>query len=149
MSRAWASASLALFDNVPAVPASRRFAAAHAALGTRHILFLGQAPSRSTESIWFRSCFSEVSMQEQGQRKQFLGHFVNAAHRPKNQILQRAQAGAKWRGVQIRRMLLRNLQSNAFRNRKEFLKACTAYRSFKRVFCLFLLGNGCIRSSGL
>jgi hypothetical protein len=24
-----------------------------------------------------------------------------------------------------------------------------AYRSFKRVFCLFLLGNGCIRSSGL
>jgi hypothetical protein len=41
---AWASASLALLDNVPALPASRRLASAHAALGTRHILILGQAP---------------------------------------------------------------------------------------------------------
>jgi len=43
-SAAWASASLALLDNVPALPASRRLASAHAALGTRHILILGQAP---------------------------------------------------------------------------------------------------------
>ena len=35
---AWASALLALLDNVPALPASRRLASAHAALGTRHIL---------------------------------------------------------------------------------------------------------------
>ena len=43
-SAAWVSASLALLDNVPALPASRRLASAHAALGTRHILILGQAP---------------------------------------------------------------------------------------------------------
>jgi hypothetical protein len=42
---AWASASFALLDNVPALPASRRLASARAALGTRHILILGQAPS--------------------------------------------------------------------------------------------------------
>jgi hypothetical protein len=41
---AWASAALALLDDVPASPASRRLASAHAALGTRHILILGQAP---------------------------------------------------------------------------------------------------------
>jgi addiction module HigA family antidote len=41
---AWASASLVLLDNVPALPASHRLASAHAALGTRHILILGQAP---------------------------------------------------------------------------------------------------------
>src|SRR5512136_841434 len=43
---AWASAVLALLDDVPALPASRRLASAHAALGTRHILILGQAPRR-------------------------------------------------------------------------------------------------------
>ena len=41
---AWASAALALLDDGPASPASRRLASAHAALGTRHILILGQAP---------------------------------------------------------------------------------------------------------
>ena len=39
----WASAALALLDNGTALPASRRFVSAHAALGTRHILILGQA----------------------------------------------------------------------------------------------------------
>ena len=42
---AWASASLALLDNVTALPASRRLASAQAALATRHILILGHAPS--------------------------------------------------------------------------------------------------------
>jgi hypothetical protein len=42
---AWASAALALLDDVPTSPASRRLASAPAALGTRHILILGQAPS--------------------------------------------------------------------------------------------------------
>ena len=42
---AWASAALALLDNAPALPASRRLASAHAALETRHILILRQAPS--------------------------------------------------------------------------------------------------------
>ena len=42
---AWASASLALLDNVTTLPASRRLASAQAALATRHILILGQAPS--------------------------------------------------------------------------------------------------------
>ena len=41
---AWASASLALLDDAPTSPASRRLASAHAALGTRHILILGHAP---------------------------------------------------------------------------------------------------------
>ena len=44
MPRAWASASLALLDNVTALPASRRLASAQAALATRHILILGHAP---------------------------------------------------------------------------------------------------------
>jgi len=44
-SGAWASASLALLDNVTTLPASRRLASAQAALATRHILILGQAPS--------------------------------------------------------------------------------------------------------
>jgi hypothetical protein len=43
---AWASALLALLDDVPASPASRRLACTHAALGTRHILILGQAPGQ-------------------------------------------------------------------------------------------------------
>jgi hypothetical protein len=43
---AWASAALVLLDDVPTSPASRRLASAHAALETRHILILGQAPSR-------------------------------------------------------------------------------------------------------
>jgi hypothetical protein len=42
---AWASASLALLDNVTTLPASRRLASAQAALATRHILILGQTPS--------------------------------------------------------------------------------------------------------
>jgi hypothetical protein len=41
---AWASASLVLLDNVTTLPASRRLASAQAALATRHILILGQAP---------------------------------------------------------------------------------------------------------
>jgi hypothetical protein len=41
---AWASAALALLDDVPTSPASRRLVSAHAASGTRHILILGQAP---------------------------------------------------------------------------------------------------------
>jgi hypothetical protein len=41
---AWASSSLPLLDNGPALPASRRLESAHAALGTRHILILGHAP---------------------------------------------------------------------------------------------------------
>jgi hypothetical protein len=41
---AWASTSLVLLDNVPALPASHRLASVHTALGTRHILILGQAP---------------------------------------------------------------------------------------------------------
>jgi len=48
---AWASASLALLDNVTALPASRRLASAQAALATRHILILGQAPSAFMISI--------------------------------------------------------------------------------------------------
>jgi hypothetical protein len=44
MSRAWASAALALLDDATASPASRCLASARAALGTRHILILGQAP---------------------------------------------------------------------------------------------------------
>jgi transcriptional regulator with GAF, ATPase, and Fis domain len=31
----------------------------------------------------------------------------------------------------------------------KLLRVLEAYRSFKRVFCLFLLGTGCIRSSSL
>jgi len=42
--RAVQSASLALLDDAPTSPASRRLASAHAALGTRHILILGHAP---------------------------------------------------------------------------------------------------------
>ena len=42
---AWASASLALLDNVTTLPVSRRLASAQAALATRHILIPGQAPS--------------------------------------------------------------------------------------------------------
>ncbi len=48
---AWASAVLALLDDVPASPASRRLASAHAALGTRHILILGQAPSKDQSPL--------------------------------------------------------------------------------------------------
>jgi predicted negative regulator of RcsB-dependent stress response len=40
---------LALLDDVTASPASRRLASAHAALGTRHILILGQAPREISE----------------------------------------------------------------------------------------------------
>jgi hypothetical protein len=43
---AWASASLALLDNDTTLPASRRLASARAALATRHILILGQAPDK-------------------------------------------------------------------------------------------------------
>ena len=43
---AGASASLALLDDVPASPASRRLASAPAAPGTRPLLILGQAPSQ-------------------------------------------------------------------------------------------------------
>jgi hypothetical protein len=35
---------LALLDDAPTSPASRRLASAHATLGTRHILILGHAP---------------------------------------------------------------------------------------------------------
>lgn len=47
---AWASAALALLGDATASPASRRLASAHAALGTRHILILGQAPRNSVRS---------------------------------------------------------------------------------------------------
>jgi hypothetical protein len=47
---AWASAALALLDDVPTSPASRRLESAHAALGTRHILILGQAPGATRGS---------------------------------------------------------------------------------------------------
>ncbi len=43
---AWASAALPLLDDVPASPASRRLASAHAKPGTRPLLILGQAPKR-------------------------------------------------------------------------------------------------------
>jgi hypothetical protein len=48
---AWASASLVLLDNVTTLPASRRLASAQAALATRHILILGQAPRLSANSV--------------------------------------------------------------------------------------------------
>jgi hypothetical protein len=48
---AWASAALELLDDVTASPASLRLASAHAALGTRHILILGQAPRAYTPSV--------------------------------------------------------------------------------------------------
>ena len=41
---AWASAALPLLDDVPASPASRRLASAHAKPGTRPLLILGQTP---------------------------------------------------------------------------------------------------------
>ena len=41
---AGASAALAFLDDVPASPASRRLASAHAKPGTRPLLILGQAP---------------------------------------------------------------------------------------------------------
>jgi len=51
---AGASSSLALLDDAPTSPASRRLASAHAALGTRHIPILGQRSQgrdRGTGSI--------------------------------------------------------------------------------------------------
>ena len=54
-SGAWTSAALALLDNAITLPASRRLASAHAALGTRHILILGQAPSLGQISWGLRS----------------------------------------------------------------------------------------------
>ena len=48
---AWASASLALLDNVTALPASRRLASAQAALATRHILILGHAPRAAVDEL--------------------------------------------------------------------------------------------------
>ena len=50
---AWASASLALLDNVTTLPASRRLASAQAALATRHILILGQAPREKGDGNLF------------------------------------------------------------------------------------------------
>jgi hypothetical protein len=48
---AGASAVLELLDDVPASPASLRLASAPAALGTRRILILGQAPSDEDENM--------------------------------------------------------------------------------------------------
>jgi hypothetical protein len=47
---AWASASLALLDNVTALPASHRLASAQAALATRHIQILGKAPEEQGDN---------------------------------------------------------------------------------------------------
>jgi hypothetical protein len=49
---AWASAALARLDDATASPASRCLASARAALGTRHILILGQAPSSDLGTAW-------------------------------------------------------------------------------------------------
>jgi len=51
---AWTSAVLALLSNVAVLPASHRLASVHAALRTRHILILGQAPRAGIRS------FSEI-----------------------------------------------------------------------------------------
>jgi hypothetical protein len=59
---AWASASLALLDNVTALPASRRLASAQAALATRHILILGHAPSQ--EALQLEEEVSKVMPRE-------------------------------------------------------------------------------------
>ena len=48
---AWVPVALALLDDATPSPASRRPASAHAALGTRHILILGQAPRLSAAPI--------------------------------------------------------------------------------------------------
>ncbi len=48
---AWASASLALLDEAPISPASRRLASVRAALGTRHILILGHVPGVIEKSM--------------------------------------------------------------------------------------------------
>jgi hypothetical protein len=48
---AWASAALAFLDDVPTSRAARSLAPAHAALGTRYILILGQA-TRALPGGW-------------------------------------------------------------------------------------------------
>ena len=76
---AWASASLAILDNVPALPASRRLASAHAALGTRHILILGQAPrvyplANGDATLFFKERQSKLSGSKSGSESAFT-HF--------------------------------------------------------------------------